>query len=362
MFPSNKRQITQMPTKLSKQSPTIMEMVSCPPPITSSPVHDVHHINNRNNNTKSKTNDITNKSNNVIRNHKHNKGINNKNCTDNSRISDNNADIIRINSNTDNRHDITENGGSISNGETINHINYNTNNSGDDDNNNIVNTISGTNSSISSNHQNSNGIINVKMEHSPRENCERQTVLKWGTASNSSLKSSTSPITTTSPNSNDLYNEKTNLKSNQQITVISPHNDAIHSHQSHESHYKWNDTTDKEMVINSGVQVYQMQHSQENNIDAASVYGSQIAHSPQLSHHSSSSSINHVASPDQNVILTNSPHHHPHMQPSALQPMAPPSKLQQQPTIGSSCEVWSPAYSQYQYLTYHHAPQHASTQ
>lgn len=120
--------------------------------------------------------------------------------------------------------------------------------------------------------------------------------------------------------------------------------------QSGGTHLKWTEnqtTSTKDIPVSAGIPLYQI-HSHVSDaaaaiaVDTSSMYA-QVAHSPHLSHHSTSSSTSgsHIVSPDHtnNSSTTQNPH--------------------QQQTIGSSCEVWSPAYSQYQYFTYHH---HANTQ
>ncbi|KAJ6635828.1 Aryl hydrocarbon receptor [Pseudolycoriella hygida] len=191
-----------------------------------------------------------------------------------------------------------------------------------------------TPNSAATNTQNGGSVLTItpKVEHSPPEHYERQTVLMWGSASNSN-SSHRSPSTT--PTSNGMYSENHHMKLTNQM-VMSPVMDDHHN-----AHLKWNGGSSK-VIPSSEVQVYQIHPHQD-------VDGSMYAHvsqSPHLSQHSG-----HIVASDQ-TALHHSPQNHHH---SVLQ-------SQQQQSIGSSCEVWSPAYSQYQYFTYHHAPQHASTQ
>lgn len=181
------------------------------------------------------------------------------------------------------------------------------------------------------NAQNGSNVLSItpKVEHSPPEHYERQTVLMWGSASNSN-SSHRSPSTT--PTSNGMYNENHHMKLSNQM-VMSP---AMDDHHHHNAHLKWNGGSKG----GGEVQVYQIHHPHQ---DDGSMY---VTQSPHLSQHSG-----HIVTSDQST-LHHSPQNHHH---SVLQ-------SQQQQSIGSSCEVWSPAYSQYQYFTYHHAPQHASTQ
>lgn len=191
------------------------------------------------------------------------------------------------------------------------------------------------NPNSATNSQNGSSALTItpKVEHSPPEHYERQTVLMWGSASNSN-SSHRSPSTT--PTSNGMYSENHHMKLSNQM-VMSPVMDDHHN-----AHLKWNGGSGSKVIPSGEVQVYQIHPHQD-------VDGSMYAHvsqSPHLSQHSG-----HIVASDQSA-LHHSPQNHHH---SVLQ-------SQQQQSIGSSCEVWSPAYSQYQYFTYHHAPQHASTQ
>lgn len=182
---------------------------------------------------------------------------------------------------------------------------------------------------------------------------------------NAAAAAARSPATT--PTSNGLYAaDSAHLKLSHQI--LSP---GEHSHHSaaaaaaaaqSNAHLKWSESqaaSGKEIPVSAGI--YSLHSHQNDSVavsDASAMYA-QVAHSPHLSHHSSPSSVaaaaaaaaavasgGHIVSPDHNSNTTQSHHSH----------------ATAQQTIGSSCEVWSPAYSQYQYFTYHHAPQHANTQ
>lgn len=175
------------------------------------------------------------------------------------------------------------------------------------------------------NSNSSNGILAItpKQEHSPPQNHyepQRQTVLMWGA-------SQTNPSTTRSPNStptsNGIYPDASgsHLKSSNQISPVSEDSSTgIHT--------KWNGIA-KEHV--PGVHVYPLHQHHDLNVDHSSMY------SQALSHHSGG-----------HLVSSEGLHH---------------QGQAQNHNIGSNCEVWTPpSYSQYQYFTYHHAPQHASTQ
>lgn len=192
----------------------------------------------------------------------------------------------------------------------------------------------------------------------------------WG-ASNHIGSSARSPATT--PTSNGLYPgaDSGHMKLSNQI--LSPSEHAHHAAAAaaaaaaqSNAHLKWSESqaiTSKDIPVSAGI--YSIHSHQSDTVtvsDASSMYA-QVAHSPHLTHHTTTAAIptsagsaGHIVSPDHNSNTTTSHHSHPA---NALQP--PPSAAAQQ-SIGSSCEVWSPAYSQYQYFTYHHAPQHANTQ
>lgn len=220
----------------------------------------------------------------------------------------------------------------------------------------------GTNPTSNSVSNNSTLTITPKIEHSPPEHYERQTVLMWGATTNNNSNTSTNRPTSTTPTSNGLYNNDSNahhLKLSNQMTIMSPLGmDEHHHNHAQQSHLKWNGNS-KDIPAVSTVQVYQIHPHQDgnsNNVDTSAMY-SHVPQSPHhLSHHTSSS-----------VGSEQSVHHSPHSHHGGgviggggLQ--ASNHHAHQQQSIGSSCEVWSPAYSQYQYFTYHHAPQHASTQ
>lgn len=198
-------------------------------------------------------------------------------------------------------------------------------------------------------HSNNALTITPKIEPSQPEHYERQTVLMWG-ASNHGNASNRSPATT--PTSNGLYaNENNHLKLSNQI--LSPANEHTH-HVATQSnaHLKWSENqSGKEIPVSAGIYSIHSHQSETASVaDASSMYA-HVAHSPHLTNHSSTSATatGHILSPEHNSNTTQNHHQH-HA-----------NNVTQQ-TIGSSCEVWSPAYSQYQYFTYHHAPQHANTQ
>lgn len=242
------------------------------------------------------------------------------------------------------------------NNSTSNNNNKHSSNS----NNNVVppNNVANSSNLIVSNGSSSNSnalAVTPKLEHSPPEHFERQTVLMWGAASNNN-NSSTNRSPTATPTSNGLYAESNHMKLANQI-VMSPNEHQSHHHQQSQQsnvHLKWNENNTKEIPV-SGVPIYQIHsHQQESTgVDTSSMYA-QVSHSPHLPHHSSSANTGgHIVSPDQSGLHHSPQNHHQ----SVLQ-----QSTQQHQTVGSSCEVWSPAYSQYQYFTYHHAPQHANTQ
>lgn len=240
----------------------------------------------------------------------------------------------------------TSNTNSTSNNTANNNANHsNNNNVANSSNSNVTNGTS----------TNSNSSVTPKLEHSPPEHYERQTVLMWGTASNNTNSSANrSPSTESTPNGLYATNDGNHMKHNNQI-VMSPVGGAEHytKRSTANSHLKWSES--KEIPVT--YQLHSHQDATGAASDTASMYA-QVSHSPHLSHHSSSTgsaaSAAHIVSPDQSGL-----HHSPQEQQhsSVLQ-----QATSQHQTVGSSCEVWSPAYSQYQYFTYHHAPQHANTQ
>lgn len=194
----------------------------------------------------------------------------------------------------------------------------------------------------------------------------------WGTSSHSN-SSNRSPTTT--PTSNGLYpSESTHMKLSNQIVISPSEQHQQHSHHNStpsSGHMKWSEgggagsgngsstsagsASAKEIPVSAGV--YQI-HSHPSETASAAVDASMyahVAHSPHLSHHSSSSSSAAAAAASSGGHIV-SPEHHSSATPSQSHPHV------SQQTIDSSCEVWSPAYSQYQYFTYHPAPQHANTQ
>lgn len=223
------------------------------------------------------------------------------------------------------------------NNSTSNTISSNNNNS-------IVTSNNASNTNVTngrSSNSSSTLAVTPKMEHSPPEHYERQTVLMWGAASsNNNATTNRSPSTT--PTSNGLYADSNHMKLSNQM-VVSP------SEQQHQSgHLKWNEQNNSKEIPVSGVPVYQIhQHQQQDSTatDTASIYA-QVSHSPHLSHHSSSGGVA-IVSPDHSGVHHSPQNHHQ----SVLQQSTP-----QHQTVGSSCEVWSPAYSQYQYFTYHNPP------
>lgn len=240
--------------------------------------------------------------------------------------------------------------------------------------NNVTNSSNANVTNGSNSNSNSTLVVTPKIEQSPpNEHYERQTVLMWGTSSHSN-SSNRSPTTT--PTSNGLYSsESTHMKLSNQMVMSPSEQHQQHSHHnstpSSGGHMKWSEggaggagsgngtstaagsASAKEIPVSAGV--YQIHAHQSETasaaVDASSMYA-HVAHSPHLSHHSSSSSA--AAAAAASAIV--SPEHHSSATPSQSHPHV------SQQTIGSSCEVWSPAYSQYQYFTYHPAPQHANTQ
>lgn len=204
-----------------------------------------------------------------------------------------------------------------------------------------------------------NGVLSIqpKIETSPppppqppsashrsfSDQSQRQTVLMWGTGNahqtNENTSTATSPSSTRSPNntprsanatpsSNNLYSHNQHYNNSnqqhhiqQQQTMI----DSLNLHpSSHQHHNKWNENT-----VNS------------NSKDVISVFP--------LQSNTELYSTTNSQSPSSNSIHSNDHHHHHH---------------QHLGGIGSNCEVF-PAYSQYQYFSYHHIQpshhQHASS-
>lgn len=204
----------------------------------------------------------------------------------------------------------------------------------------------------------SNGVLSIqpKIETSPpppqppsashrsfSDQSQRQTVLMWGTGNahqtNENTSTATSPSSTRSPNNtprsanatpsnNNLYSHNQHYNNSnqqhhiqQQQTMI----DSLNLHpSSHQHHNKWNENT-----VNS------------NSKDVISVFP--------LQSNTELYSTTNSQSPSSNSIHSNDHHHHHH---------------QHLGGIGSNCEVF-PAYSQYQYFSYHHIQpshhQHASS-
>lgn len=223
----------------------------------------------------------------------------------------------------------------------------------------LISNVTNSSNNVTNGSSSNNGTtITPKIEPSPpgTEHYERQTVLMWGTSS----AANRSPAAT--PTSNGLYSTENNhLKLSSNQIIISP-GEQQHSHQnspqiesSSSEHMKWSSeatTNNKEIPVSAGVPIYQIHSHQTETasaaVDASSIYAL-VAHSSHLTpHHPSSSTTSdvHIVSPVEHGSATPSQNH---------------QHVTQQ-SIGSSCEVWSPAYSQYQYFTYHPAPQHANTQ
>lgn len=244
------------------------------------------------------------------------------------------------------------NSANTNNNQTTNHNSNNSSNSS-----NITNgtTNSGSNGIVMS--------VTPKIEHSPPQQQQqhqaqqqaqyepqRQTVLMWGTSQSTSNNDNRSPNTT--PTSNGInYHHEThahhNIKLTNHLNLSSPSDEhqqatatAITQQQQQQQigrHLKWNGSNKDLTSPVSGVHAYPIhhQHHEGNNVDSSLYSQSLTAHHHTESHH----------------------HHHLH-QPSQAQTPVANHQIQ---TVGS--EVWTPAtYSQYQYFTYHHAPQHASTQ
>ncbi|XP_055699973.1 aryl hydrocarbon receptor protein 1 isoform X2 [Phlebotomus papatasi] len=194
-----------------------------------------------------------------------------------------------------------------------------------------------------------NGIITPKVESSPPEHYERQTVLMWG-ATGAPQATNRSPNTT--PTSNGMYSEAHHLKISNQMAMSPAIEDSHHHHGHHNSHLKWNGSS-KDIAYPS---IHQPHHESTGLEHPASTMYAQVSQAAGLGHHGAP----HIIGNDHSV-LHQSPQGH------AGAPATPQGGAgvgaQAQTVVGSSCEVWSPAsYSQYQYFTYHHAPQHASTQ
>lgn len=194
-----------------------------------------------------------------------------------------------------------------------------------------------------------NGIITPKVESSPPEHYERQTVLMWG-ATGAPQATNRSPNTT--PTSNGMYSEAHHLKISNQMAMSPVIEDSHHHHGHHNSHLKWNGSS-KDIAYPS---IHQPHHESAGLEHPASTMYAQVSQAAGLGHHGAP----HIIGNDHGV-LHQSPQGH------AGAPATPQGGAgvgaQAQTVVGSSCEVWSPAsYSQYQYFTYHHAPQHASTQ
>lgn len=211
-------------------------------------------------------------------------------------------------------------------------------------NNNAVTSVNSSNRIHNSNDNAATVLpITPKVEHSPPEHFERQTVLMYGNAStNSNQVTNRSPTAT--PTTNNLYtdSQQHHLKLSNQI-VTSP---AIDDHHPN-SHIKWNDGGKEHP--SSGISVYQVHaHQDAADVDASAMYAVQVQ--SQATHHSGHG----IVSPEHSV------HHLPSQ--NSHQTVLQSASASHHQSVGSSCEVWSPAYSQYQYFTYHHAPQHASTQ
>lgn len=211
----------------------------------------------------------------------------------------------------------------------------------------VANSVSSNNRLPANHHRSRNGGTNMplKTEHSPSEPFERQTVLMWGSTSNSNASSNRSPNNT--PTSNTIYTDPMHPGSKTPMHL--------------DEHHKWKGSNHQQKETTTtaaGIQVYQIAHLPDSHSDS---YSS----SPHHGHHQvGSSTVNHH-SPQ----IHHHHHHQHHHQQQSQQPhhhggadSANSISISNHHPIGSGCEVWSPSYSQYQYFTYHHAPQHASTQ
>lgn len=193
----------------------------------------------------------------------------------------------------------------------------------------------------SNNSSNTNGVIAItpKIEHSPppasggggghHYEPHRQTVLMWGnttTAHNNSTSTRSSPASGPTPTSNGgLY------ASGSEANSISS------KMEQHETSGKWNGVASKGDSIPPSVHVYPPLHPSQHHDDAAAA--TTVMYSQALAHGGS-----HLLSGEHSLVHQT-------------------TASQSQNHLGNSCEVWPPSsYSQYQYFTYHHAPQHASTQ
>lgn len=272
-----------------------------------------------------------------------------------------------VNSQTSNTNSTSNNTANNNNSSSSN-TNNNNNNNNTNNNNNVANSSNANVTNGTS--TNSNSSVTPKLEHSPPEHYERQTVLMWGATSNNTNSSANHRSPSTTPTSNGLYagSDGNHMKHNNQM-VMSPGGGSgagggggsgaggvehYTKRSTSNSHMKWSES--KEIPVTGVYQLHAHQDSTAAASDTASMYA-QVSHSPHLSHHSgstgSAASAGHIVSPDQSGL-----HHSPqNTHPTVLQ-----QATSQHQTVGSSCEVWSPAYSQYQYFTYHHAPQHANTQ
>lgn len=241
---------------------------------------------------------------------------------------------------------------------------------------NHINSTNTQTNNINSNNSNDNSnIVSVtpKVEHSPPENYERQTVLMWGTTSGGDGDNESTTTTTTTPTVN-LVNRSPSNTSTSNGFYDDAQQIKINEHsRPHTNNMKWNGTMKgNNSTVVSEVHIYELhQQNSSDAVDSNSIYtdhnnvgihhpsgGHITAETDHQSHHQSSHSHPDIIM-QSTMNQDNANCHHPHQH---------HIQSQQQThlhTIGSnsSCEVWSSApYSQYQYFTYHHAPQHASTQ
>lgn len=217
----------------------------------------------------------------------------------------------------------------------------------------VANNVPTTNRLAGNHHRNRNGAatLHLKTEHSPSETFERQTVLMWGSTSNSNASSNRSPNNT--PTSNTIYADPMHPGSKLSMNL--------------DEHHKWKGShPQKETTAAAGIQVYQITHLPDTHPETySSSSGSLLA---QSSHHTGGAHQANSSGHSHHSPQIHHHHHQHHLQQQQQQSLHHGGSESSNPIpsthhpIGSGCEVWSPSYSQYQYFTYHHAPQHASTQ
>ncbi|XP_055679518.1 aryl hydrocarbon receptor protein 1 isoform X2 [Lutzomyia longipalpis] len=160
-----------------------------------------------------------------------------------------------------------------------------------------------------------NGIVTPKVESSPPEHYERQTVLMWGATGTQA--SARSPSTT--PTSNGMYSETHHLKLHNQM-VMSPALEDSHHHGHHNSHLKWNGSTSKDISY----PVHQGHHESpnlEHPASTAAMYA-QVSQAAGIGHHGAIVG---------NEVL--------HQSPQAPATPQGGTGAQTQAVVGSSCEV-----------------------